>query len=632
MRLLDVLTNMSDDGPFTTILATTFTFDPVFFVSTGVLPALAGGLNSNRGTTDKRQRFAAETVRDLLGNPFVAVLQGCPSPSGATPGWIDRFLWPTRRLGVLHAKCLLALGKSRAHVVVTSANLTEMSWCSNLEVAASWSAPLAAKKTIAERGRAAAVAEVADGIERLATLVDATKTRNEARAIASDLRDSEPANPAIGWSGGPFVGHPLDRLDPGDEVVAVSPFWAADEQSADALLKALGRLGPRMQLVGRSLSGSTLIELPAALESAANAAGATLAVGRPKSTVDDTDSDQMNRRLHAKQVAVRSGGRWRSYVGSANATAQGYGLAGRANIELGVVVEAAPLLTRMNASGSQPPALSLDLDDPAALLADPDDLLGIYARAFLDASGELRVHIEPAPGQAHVEVPTGGVNHDLTRETDQQVRLQDHEIDALVRRAEITVVTSDAMRLAVPIVLDESYKMRVGGPADLELDELLARLSGDPVRRPSDDEASDPDDGNPDVTKHSALSSPRKPVHRAREAIEVIASAEKSINDFIASNPSERLLELRLGGSGSIVDLARRAAVTSGSPAGLTSVAAAFVVNEIALLFDRLPTQDPDTALVLKKLTIEINDYLDGLLKNLEHALSRPLRGLRATR
>jgi phosphatidylserine/phosphatidylglycerophosphate/cardiolipin synthase-like enzyme len=150
-RLLDVLNDVANDRPFKTILAVTFTFDPEFFTSTGVLPALAGELDRTVATDDRaievarkerRRRVDSDVVRDRLGDPYIAVVQGYPSPSGPTPGWIDRYLWPTRRAGVLHAKCLLVAGEARAHAVITSANITEGSWCNNLEVAAAWWGPL----------------------------------------------------------------------------------------------------------------------------------------------------------------------------------------------------------------------------------------------------------------------------------------------------------------------------------------------------------------------------------------------------------------------------------------------------------------------------------------------------------
>jgi len=632
-RLLDVLVEMADDRPFTSILATTFTFDSEFFVHSGVLPALAGELDRTRLAGDeRRRRVDSEVVRDRLENPYVCVLQGYPSQSGATPGWIDRLAWNTRRHGVLHAKCLVAVGLERVNVLVTSANLTEGSWCQNLEVAASWSAPRK-PTTAVERRRAAAAAQVVAGIVSLARLVKAPSLIDEASKLHDELTCSADPAPVVVWSGKMLGGRPLEHFPRGDEAVVISPFWNDDDTSARSVTAALKGLAPIVTLAGRKSPIGSGVELPKALELAANAAGFRLATSSEPDAVNLEDPTPQARRLHAKQIAVRKGGAWRSYVGSGNATLQGLALGGRANIELGVIVDTPPLVRRESTVTVVDLLGLFDPDDPAGV-SDEEGWPSFYARAFL-GEHDLTLHIDPAPDAGtKLELPTGAEARSLTRQAHQVLRLDDAHVTKLVNRAEITIVTAAGVRLAVPVVLDNALKREVNasGVSNAEnLDELLARLARNPIRRPSDDdlEASDDTDSTALSGQMANRTPPRKPVHRAREAIEVITAAEGPLIEFLASKPSERLVDLRLGGAGSIVDLARRIAKTSGSEQGLTMVASAFVTTEIALLINRLASQTSAATQVLRGLRDEVRVLATDLVRAVEAEDKRAAARLR---
>jgi hypothetical protein len=344
------------------------------------------------------------------------------------------------------------------------------------------------------------------------------------------------------------------------------------------------------------------MEVPASLEFAARAAGIELAVALPPEVNGGGDQNVTIRPLHAKQISVRQGGSWQSYLGSANATAQGLALGGRPNIELGVVVDTKPLLPRVEATGTRAPP-ALDPDDPSDLLDDSARWADLYGRAFLEADGTLRIHVEPAPAaQSELQMPIGGSTRQLAHRVDQHLQLTDEEMSSLIHRPELIVVTSTG-RLAVPVVLDNFLKLQVGTSqkASSDLDALLAELSRNPTRRPSDDEtdAPDPHERKPAGNGPPPPASPRKPVHRAREAIEVITAAEQPLRDFLNAKPPPRLVELRIGGAGSIVDLARRVASTSATDKGLTVVAAAFVVKEVVGLIGRLAKTNPAAKTVL---------------------------------
>ena len=625
-RLLDVLVEMAADGPFTSILATTFTFDPEFFVHSGVLPALAGELDRTRATGDeRRRRVDAEVVRDRLGNPYVAVLQGFPTRSGATPGWIDRLAWNTRRHGVLHAKCLVAVGPELVNVIVTSANLTEGSWCQNLEVAVSWSAPRN-PTTAGERRRAEAAAQVVAGIVSLARLVKATSLIDEASKLHDELTNSADPAPVVVWSGKTLPGHPLEDLARGDEAVVISPFWNDDDNSASTVTAALKGLAPTVTLAGRKSSNGSGVELPGALGLAAQGAGFKLSTSSEPDAANVEDSSLSIRRLHAKQIAVRSGSAWRSYVGSANATLQGLALGSGPNVELGVIVDIPPLVRRDPTVTSVDPHGLSDPEDPAALRDDEAGWPSFYGRAFLAEDGNLALHIDPAPDAgAKVEIPTGAESRPLIRKADHVLHLEGAHVARLVNRAEITIVTAEDVRLAVPVVLDDALKRQVGGSGAgiaQDLDELLACLARNPIRSPSDDDWESSDQAPSDTPSGPMPSPPlpRKPVHRAREAIEVVMAVEGPLQEFLERNPSptDRLVELRLGGTGSIVDLARRIAMTSGSEHGLTKVASAFVATEIGLLLNRLSTPISTVSPALQGLRDEVRTLASDLVRAVE--------------
>jgi len=647
-RLLEIVGAMADDGPFEVVLATTFNFDAEFFVNTGVLPALAGaGRTGAGGPSEQRRRVDSEVVRDILGNPFVGVLQGCPS-QGPTPGWIDRTLWPTRRLGVLHAKCLIVAGRDRVHALVTSANLTDGSWCRNLEVAVSWSAPRAPRNA-SDRRRAAAVADVADGVRALAAETGATTILEHVTMLANELGNATDGEPHIVWSGPLFSRKPLGEVGSADELVAISPFWPGEPSAASRVITAFNKAAPKVTLIGRNVGGGTRLEAPIAIYEAAIAAGCELRVARPPLDPKAVGFS-LFRPLHGKQISARSGSAWRSYVGSANGTVQGLGLLGRSNTELGVIVEVGPLLPSAAANGKPIPPAVPDPDDPDAFFGTQagDEDLGrlddrfVLARLFED--GRLELHSEPPPpAGSSLEVTPGLPEFTMLQMSDQTINVDQTTVDALIRRPEIALVTPGRPRLSIPILLDEVLKRRVGGSgvssrAELALDDLLDQLRTNPTRRPEEDQADDSfeesdDDAVPVARKGRAI--PRRSVHRAREAIEVVTNAERPLGEFFSSDPPDRLVTLRIGGTGSMVDLARHIAATVDAPAGMSATASAFAVLEVERLLKRLANDHPTFASPMRPLRSEVTSLADALIHSVgerQSSTAGRLRKLRSSR
>lgn len=601
-RLLDVLGELSADGPFDCVLATTFNFDGEFFASTGVLPALAGLLDRGADDQGRRKRVDPALARDELGNPYVAVLQGCP-PDGSdiTSGWIHRWIWPTRSRGLLHAKTLVAAGTKHVHCLVTSANLTERSWCSNLEVAVAWSAPWSASSS--DRRRSVAARTLVEGLAKLAASIDAQPMLAAAHELASKLSPIGPGSPEVLWSGGPFAARPLKSLGSGhDSAVVVSPFWPADHNGARQAAGALSSLAGSVTLVGRDNGGR--MELPADMQAAAGTHG--FRTHSASSNTSPDASDPLNRRLHAKQIAVCDAQVWTSYVGSANATVQGLGLAGRPNIELGVLTPTECLIDHTPAPELVEPPDTPGPEDPAWILdASGAGNNDVAAQLYeTDGNYTLEVQITPAPGQrAGLEVPTGDQERRLRHRRVQTLDLDDRTAQRVIQRPEATLVDG-GRRSAIPVVLSEELKLRIDsyqGSESWDLDAALASLASNPVAEPTEDDSDtyseQPQSVTSDLPELETPPVPRKPVHRAREAIEVISAAEEPLRGFLAADPPPRLVALRLGGRGGIVDLARQVEASAETDEGLGGVAGTFVLNEISLLLGRLQSASAQAAL-----------------------------------
>lgn len=223
----------------------------------------------------------------------------------------------------------------------------------------------------------------------------------------------------------------------------------------------------------------------------------------------------------------------------------------------------------------------------------------------------------------------------LLQRTRQELDVEADTVSRLLRRPEVTVVSQSGTRLPVPVVVSHNLQLLVGAEAGAaDLDSLLDRLRRNPLGRPSDD----PDDGTDEPEDGEGPAPgldmarrvvPRKPVHRARETIEVITAAEAPLKAFFATDPPRRLIELRVAGAGGILDLARRLDSTAGTDVGLTLTAAAFATIEIELLFSRLATV-PVVVTALAPLRKEIALLIDGLLRRMESGTTpKRLRGLR---
>jgi hypothetical protein len=574
-RLLEEVSQWAT--PFEVILATTFTFEPAFFVAAGVLPAMAG-LGSERPSS-------AALVRQQLGSPYVGVLQGGPS-QGAVPGWIDRAIWDSPRLGLLHAKCLVAAGTTRIHCLITSANLTEASWRTNRETAAVFSCSRDG------RGRHASKAvTVLTGLRWLAATRELTDWVDATDRLLETLpRSSAPTD--VVWSGLHWPGTVLDRLPTGHVVTATSPFWPDEPAAAQRVIAALNAVAPKLRLVTRDAAHGELFEAPGAFVDAlvSHAPGVEIAVASPTDTGEEAT---VPRRLHGKQVTVDTSVGPRSYIGSANVTVRGLALAPGANVELGIVVPVDGLVDHLGFR-SLDPARRRDPQDYDAPELDLAEF--VSGLALLHADRRLEIVLDPGAVQwTSVEVPIGETERPLSAAKTEF--LLDEKTYAKVVGLPELLVRSQTAAAHLPVVLDGDAKYDVEGISDAGFDAFLKGFGATIGLNESEEE-----DGPGEPLGDSPPPTPPgvneiRAVHRARDVIERLEQHERVLQSrlVIVPRPSTALVELWLRGPGGMVTLARhlRHAALDELPPAITPTAATFVLTEIDFALRRLEESFP---------------------------------------
>jgi hypothetical protein len=612
-RLLEHVENW--EPPFEVILATTFTFEPEFFVNTGVLTTMAG-LGSERPSS-------SALVRQRLGNPYVGVLQGAAS-QGAAAGWIDRAIWDSPRLGLLHAKCVVAAGK-RIHCLITSANLTETSWRANREIACEFSCSRDGKGS-----HASEVVTVLTGLRRLAVARGLTPWVEAANLLLKTL--PEPlAETDVVWSGRYWPGTVLNRLPRGNRLTATSPFWPSDPAAADRVVTALTALAPKLRLVTRGTANGDLFDAPPAFVAAlaAHAPDTEIAVASPTD-----NSGEVQRRLHAKQLTIETSEIITSYIGSANVTVGGLDLAPGANVELGVLVPVDGLIDHLGFSPfdvakARDPQ---DEDDPEL---DPAEFLSGLAFLY---EADRRLEISLDASVVHwtcIEVPVGEIKRSLSGNHTEFI-LDKKTYDKVVELPEL-LVRSQNVAARLPVVLDHNAKHDVDVIGRTDLDDFLGGFGGTIGLDESEeeDEAGVPSvEGLP--VPPEVLVGKIRAVHRARDVIERLEKHERMLRFRLENGPKqpEAMIELWLRGPGGIVTLARclrHAALEVGPPA-MTPTAAMFALSEIDSVLQRLKTSFPVyTAPVLRAQRI-VGEQRSAVSASLEPQILRDIGRLRRLR
>lgn len=350
-KLSDRLLPDARTGALEAVLATTFEMRHDF-VDTDWLPTLL-----ELHTQDERSLVGRVAIeRELARLDSVTLLM---EPRRYRDGGRSRHLRvdvvPAPGLaGKLHAKVTVLLFAKAVRVIVGSANLTDNGYRKNREVALTLTSHTA-RPSIHD----ALVREALLGFEQHlgAALTDSARDTVR-KALARTPASASIADTSFAWSG---PGHALwprfVELWPKDEAIEkltlVSPFWAQEAaDTLDRLLHALrerGGITPKTEVrlitaahaLTRTEWGPMLPPSFKAHDWGSLGVRVTAQAADPsvsKEEVDGMEDFIGTRDLHAKVVIAQGARHGVAYLGSANFTAHGWGFAGHANVEAGVLL------------------------------------------------------------------------------------------------------------------------------------------------------------------------------------------------------------------------------------------------------------------------------------------------------
>lgn len=449
-RLVDRLVSPPTDGSLNAILATTYELQPEF-LETDFLPSLLG-----LGAWDDRNWTSRIAIEKSLGDTEAAAVFVDAACYRGRPHSLRLSIHPVAvgRGRILHAKITLLVYDRAVRIIVGSANLTELGYRKNREVAATLRATPEDQRHVPMLREAIAGMKV-----HLADRWNEAAERAASLAITRLDEWSDTAPPEqeswLAWSGRndtmPLLRQMVDRWPADDRVhtiTIVSPFWSeerGDGPGAQLIeaLRARDSLASRARL--RLLADARPVGndkyLPILPESYRtwNAAGsgviATAAAVDPSvlpEEVDGVEEFRGTRRLHAKVALLEGNAHSLAYFGSANFTQHGWGFRDGlpANLEAGII---------LRARGADRAAL-------AALI----------------------------PGSAGPDIPLDGAAGDRLAIASQiEPRAP---WPAFIR--EITLVVADELHLALEVTL---FTAEVGGPWSLTLasDETRVLAMGD---------------------------------------------------------------------------------------------------------------------------------------------------------
>jgi len=350
-RLLDAWLPPSTAGQAVACLATSYTFDPVFFEEQ-CLTRFAGIRNGAEDEILVRE-YLIEREERLSQIKAAALVDRDHCRGRRSLRWDLLGARHGPGGGILHAKVSLLVWARAMRLVVASANLTESGYRRNRELF------FVLDAGPGEPFPAAAFIDALAFLDQAVALADGEETPavRRWREVLADARarlasygpggiDSGTAIAFVGL--GPGKPNLFERLEEAwgssggacREISAVSRFFDSDERNASKLVDALWSLGAKQ--------GEVFLEarLPASFDSDGTARIlAPAAFGTPPRdtcsvgllAVDDRLDGDI-RPLHAKGILLSSASRRLACVGSANLTLAGTGLARDPNLEALIVV------------------------------------------------------------------------------------------------------------------------------------------------------------------------------------------------------------------------------------------------------------------------------------------------------
>jgi phosphatidylserine/phosphatidylglycerophosphate/cardiolipin synthase-like enzyme len=350
-KLSDRLLPDARTGALEAVLATTFEMQPDF-VDTDLLPTLL-----ELHTQDERSLVGRVAIeRELARLDSVTLLM---EPRRYRDRGRSRHLRvdvvPAPGLeGKLHAKVMVLLFAKAVRVIVGSANLTDNGYRKNREVALTLTS-YTARPSVHD----ALVREALLGFEQhLDAALTGSARETVRKALARTPTSASVPDTSFAWSSpGKALWPRFVELWPKDEAIEkltlVSPFWA--QEAADTLgrlldaLRERGGITPQTEVwlitaahaLTRTEWGPMLPPSFKAHDWRSLGVRVTAQAADPsvsKEEVDGMEDFIGTRDLHAKLVIAQGARHGVAYLGSANFTAHGWGFAGRANVEAGVLL------------------------------------------------------------------------------------------------------------------------------------------------------------------------------------------------------------------------------------------------------------------------------------------------------
>jgi hypothetical protein len=394
-KLLDAWKPPDGSGDPVGCLATTFTFDPLFFEG----ECLAGFVGLESDADDDKLQFLIEQEERLSQLKAAVVLVDQHHCRGRRSLRWD--LLPARvPARMLHAKVALLVWTNCARVIIGSANLTEDGYRRNLEVFGTLDFYRGSENPVPvlhdtvtfldNLVRASVIAfESSAAVGRWRSLLEYVRRTTDNWGVSAQ-RSSIHVHTIFSGLGatdvlGEATKHWPASAGPAWQAWVVSPFFDppdAEDRAAHALWKVLRRRGPaevHYCVEGEDVEGKVYVLAPKALQE-------TTPRGRDRvfSAFHRIPQDQ-GRRLHAKAIWFE-GDRYALYVvGSSNFTAAGLGLSEKSNIEANLVYVA-------DLNEKETAALETAFPSYETI---PDDLVVFKPRANEDETDEAEYALLP---------------------------------------------------------------------------------------------------------------------------------------------------------------------------------------------------------------------------------------------
>lgn len=358
--LLDAWIPPSSAGAPVGCLATSYTFDSVFFEE----QCLARFAGIRTGATDEAHLHAYLVEREERLSQIKTVVlvdkDHCRGPR--SPRWDLLCARGGTKGGILHAKMSLLIWAKHVRLVIASANITPSGYRRNRELYtvldAAVDLPLARQAIV-------------DALDYLQNLTDLSAEKNHPAInrwvdLLNQARDRivqlaevcpEAKNQVFFLGTGPGTKDfftQLERMWSSNnlgtprQLYAISPFYDADESAVQAVWKRLWGLGAERGEVALALSapsmgttegnGKVQVLAPLIFGTTPRGSCTVSILGVSEYGTDENGEVRERRSLHAKALSIE-GDRWcLIYAGSANLTKAGTGLASKPNWEAGLAM------------------------------------------------------------------------------------------------------------------------------------------------------------------------------------------------------------------------------------------------------------------------------------------------------